>query len=71
MEPGWCAISRKREARVTDFSQDRGDRRPVIVTARLVGLGRLRRSPADGFAVFPAGDREYAAGEIVGYLPMR
>jgi molybdopterin molybdotransferase len=26
---------------------------------------------ADGFAVFEAGDREYAAGEIVGFLPMR
>ena len=26
---------------------------------------------ADGFAVFFAGDREYAPGEIVGFLPMR
>jgi molybdopterin molybdotransferase len=26
---------------------------------------------ADGFAVFSAGDREYAPGEIVGFLPMR
>jgi molybdopterin molybdotransferase len=26
---------------------------------------------ADGFAVFPAGDRDYAPGEIVDFLPMR
>ena len=26
---------------------------------------------ADGFAVFPAGDRDYAPGEIVGFLPLR
>jgi molybdopterin molybdotransferase len=26
---------------------------------------------ADGFAIFSAGDREYAPGEIVGFLPMR
>jgi molybdopterin molybdotransferase len=26
---------------------------------------------ADGFAIFPAGDRDYVAGDIVGFLPMR
>jgi len=26
---------------------------------------------ADGFAVFPAGDRDYPPGEIVGFLPLR
>jgi molybdopterin molybdotransferase len=26
---------------------------------------------ADGFAVFPAGDRDYVPGDVVGFLPMR
>ena len=25
---------------------------------------------ADGFAIFPAGDRSYAAGEAVAFLPL-
>jgi molybdopterin molybdotransferase len=45
---------------------------PSIATLDWAGSADLRRvAAADGFAVFAAGDREYAAGEIVGYLPMR
>ena len=31
----------------------------------------LAASSADGFAIFPAGDRDYRPGEIVEFLPMR
>jgi molybdopterin molybdotransferase len=45
---------------------------PSIATLDWAGSADLRTvAAADGFAVFAAGDREYAAGEIVGYLPMR
>ena len=45
---------------------------PSIATLDWSGSADLRTvAAADGFAVFPAGDRDYAAGEIVGYLPMR
>jgi molybdopterin molybdotransferase len=45
---------------------------PSIVTLDWRGSADLRTvAGADGFAVFPAGDRQFAAGEIVGYLPMR
>jgi molybdopterin molybdotransferase len=36
------------------------------------GSADLRTTAAaDGFAIFPAGDRDYAPGEIVGFLPVR
>ncbi len=45
---------------------------PSIATLEWSGSADLRTvAAADGFAVFPAGDRQYAPGEIVGYLPMR
>lgn len=45
---------------------------PVIETLDWAGSADLRTvASADGFAVFPAGDRDYAAGEIVDFLPMR
>jgi molybdopterin molybdotransferase len=43
-----------------------------IETLEWAGSADLRTvATADGFAVFPAGDRDYAPGEIVGFLPMR
>ncbi len=48
------------------------DSLPLIATLNWAGSADLRTvAGADGFAVFPAGDREIRAGEIVGYLPMR
>jgi molybdopterin molybdotransferase len=45
---------------------------PSVETLDWFGSADLRTAAqADGFAVFPAGDRDYAAGEIVGFLPMR
>jgi molybdopterin molybdotransferase len=45
---------------------------PSIRTLDWAGSADLRTvAGADGFAVFPAGDREIRAGEIVGFLPMR
>jgi molybdopterin molybdotransferase len=45
---------------------------PVIATLDWAGSADLRTAAeADGFGVFAAGDREYAAGEIVDFLPMR
>ena len=45
---------------------------PSILTLDWAGSADLRTvASADGFAVFSAGDREYAPGEIVGFLPMR
>ena len=45
---------------------------PAIETLDWSGSADLRTvASADGFAVFSAGDREYAPGEIVGFLPMR
>jgi molybdopterin molybdotransferase len=44
----------------------------AIETLNWSGSADLRTAAqADGFAVFPAGDRDYAPGEIVGFLPMR
>jgi molybdopterin molybdotransferase len=45
---------------------------PAIATLDWAGSADLRTAAeADGFAVFAAGDREYTAGEIVDFLPMR
>jgi molybdopterin molybdotransferase len=45
---------------------------PAIEGLPWAGSADLRTaSAADGFAVFPAGDRDYAAGEVVDFLPMR
>jgi molybdopterin molybdotransferase len=45
---------------------------PVIAPLDWAGSADLRTAAAaDGFAVFQAGDREYASGDIVDYLPMR
>jgi molybdopterin molybdotransferase len=45
---------------------------PEIETLDWSGSADLRTvASADGFAAFPAGDRDYAPGEIVGFLPMR
>jgi molybdopterin molybdotransferase len=43
-----------------------------IETLEWAGSADLRTvAAADGFAVFPAGDRDYIPGEIVGFLPTR
>jgi molybdopterin molybdotransferase len=43
---------------------------PYVETLDWSGSADLRTvAQADGFAVFPSGDRDYAAGEIVGFLP--
>jgi molybdopterin molybdotransferase len=43
-----------------------------IKTLDWAGSADLRTvASADGFAVFPAGDRDFAPGETVGFLPMR
>jgi molybdopterin molybdotransferase len=43
-----------------------------IETLTWYGSADLRTAAtADGFAVFPAGDRDYRPGEIVGFLPSR
>jgi molybdopterin molybdotransferase len=43
-----------------------------IETLEWAGSADLRAvAAADGFAVFPAGDRDYDPGEIVGFLPTR
>jgi molybdopterin molybdotransferase len=45
---------------------------PVIATLDWSGSADLRTAAtADGFAVFPAGDRDYLPGEIVGFLLTR
>ena len=45
---------------------------PAIITLDWAGSADLRTvASADGFAVFPAGDRDFRTGEIVSYLPMR
>ena len=45
--------------------------RPYLETLDWSGSADLRTvARADGFAVFPAGDRDYAPGEIVGFLPI-
>jgi molybdopterin molybdotransferase len=50
---------------------DPGDPAP-LETLAWAGSADLRTvAAADGFAVFPAGDRDYDPGEIVGFLPMR
>jgi molybdopterin molybdotransferase len=44
----------------------------VIEPLRSAGSADLWSiAPADGFAVFPAGDRLFREGEIVGFLPLR
>jgi molybdopterin molybdotransferase len=54
------------------LDENNGDGLPSIMTLDWAGSADLRTvAGADGFAIFPAGDREYQAGEIVGYLPMR
>jgi molybdopterin molybdotransferase len=46
--------------------------RPTIETLAWSGSADLRAAAAaDGFAVFAAGDRDYAPGELVDFLPMR
>jgi molybdopterin molybdotransferase len=70
--------------RLTSAFQQRGDR-PTYHPSRLVaepegvrvepldwaGSADLRTvAQADGFAIFPAGDRGYAAGEAVAFLPL-
>jgi molybdopterin molybdotransferase len=58
-------------ARLVDAGDDAASMRS-IATLDWAGSADLRAaSAADGFAVFPAGDRDYAAGEIVDFLPMR
>ncbi len=45
---------------------------PVIETLRWSGSADLLTiASADGFAVFPAGDRDYAPHDTVGFLPLR
>jgi molybdopterin molybdotransferase len=45
---------------------------PSVATLDWSGSADLRTAAqADGFAAFAAGDRDYAAGEIVPFLPMR
>ncbi len=45
---------------------------PSLETLDWWGSADLRTvAAAGGFAVFPAGDREYSPGEIVGFLPMQ
>jgi molybdopterin molybdotransferase len=52
--------------------ENNGDGLPSIMTLDWAGSADLRTvARADGFAVFPPGDRDYQAGEIVGYLAMR
>ncbi len=58
-------------ARLLHGASDPGDT-PSIETLSWAGSADLRTAAsADGFAVFAAGDRDYASGEIVGFLPMR
>jgi molybdopterin molybdotransferase len=45
---------------------------PLVATLDWAGSADLRTAAlAEGFAVFPPGDREYAAGTVVLFLPMR
>jgi molybdopterin molybdotransferase len=58
-------------ARVADAGVDT---RAMLTVETLAwsGSADLRAvSVADGFAIFAAGEREYAPGEIVDFLPMR
>jgi molybdopterin molybdotransferase len=49
-----------------------GTEPPEIETLDWAGSADLRTvASADGFAAFPAGDRDYNPGEIVDFLPMR
>ncbi len=49
-----------------------GSQAPAIETLVWHGSADLRTAAAaDGFAVFPAGDRDYSPGETVGFLPAR
>jgi molybdopterin molybdotransferase len=57
-------------ARVVSTPEDGSIR--SIETLRWAGSADLLTvASADGFAVFPAGDRDYAPDDIVGFLPMR
>ncbi len=61
-----------RIAEAANADGDGHDSFPSIITLNWAGSADLRTvAGADGFAVFPAGDREFPAGEIVGFLPMR
>ena len=43
-----------------------------LLGLNLADFFRLRTAAAaDGFAIFPAGDRDHDPGEIVGFLPTR
>ena len=58
-------------ARVVD-PEDRCGRLAIDRNPPVVGSADLRATAdADGFAIFAAGDRDYAPGEIVDFLPMR
>jgi molybdopterin molybdotransferase len=44
---------------------------PYLETLEWAGSADLRTvSGADGFAVFPAGEKDYASGEVVRFLPL-
>jgi molybdopterin molybdotransferase len=59
-------------ARIIPAEESAGAGLPSIMTLDWAGSADLRTvARADGFAVFPAGDRDFPIGEIVGYLPMR
>lgn len=57
---------------VADADAPAGDRRGVRVQPLdWAGSADLRTvAQADGFAIFPAGDRSFAAGEAIGFLPL-
>jgi len=58
-------------ARLVEREED-GANLPAVETLPWSGSADLRSAAAaDGFAVFAAGDRHYATGEIVDFLPMR
>jgi molybdopterin molybdotransferase len=59
-------------ARLTSVIGPSGPSAITIETLTWHGSADLRTAAtADGFAAFPAGDRDYSPGEIVGYLPAR
>ena len=48
-----------------------GSETPTITLLNWAGSADLKTvAEADGFAVFPTGDRDYLADEIVAYLPL-
>ena len=78
-KPGWRAgfasaatASTYFPARIVPDAESSAERYRRSKRSNWSGSADLRTvAAADGFAVFPAGDRQYAPGEIVGYLPMR